>query len=68
MERCVIERSLCPASPWIAPTLWGAQIRMRKIAGAFDPGGVVLLSVCYVALQRVLQLILLRFRSRDVNP
>ena len=27
----------------------------------------MLLSICYVALQRVLQLIVLRFHSRDVN-
>ena len=27
----------------------------------------MLLSICYVALQRVLQVIVLRFRSRDVN-
>jgi len=32
-----------------------------------DSGGVVFLSICYVALQHVLQLIVLRCRSRDVN-
>ena len=39
---------------------------MRKIAGALVVcGGAVLFSICYVAVRRVLELIVLRFRSGE---
>ena len=42
------------------------KLDLRKIAGALVVfGGAVLLSICYVAVRRVLELIVLRFRSGE---